>query len=574
LKKIVVFLALLISALICPVLAAEERPVNFIFLIDVSGSMVLKSTMVTAADGTQVTLFEALRQALKQVAEDPRLINPKSRISFLTFGTKITDKTDWPSKLERSDDRQALLKVIQSPEALSADKHGDTYMGGALALALQKANQMYSEADPCTTTFIVMLTDGWDEPPAGATIKVRDVANDLTTKQKQIFKKVGIKTWKVLVIGLQRLPDKKAGTTTAKELANLLGGEFIDVTKQSGGTVSQRIFLALKSQVEQLKGQLTLGSGKSLKSGVVDFGTVVGNGSAKASFPLELKSCYAEEISGLKDVTAAIAPPKLKALLGTAASVTGGACQSVSTIPADAITLHIAPTQIAPASGEQGDRSLTSMDISVDAQAHSNCPAGHYAGCFKLDSTAKVPDYIGWTLLVPGRVVADPETIKVKMRKPGFLWAEDSDVDLVGKLKELPGAHAQANYDVEILPHRATRIESKKGDAISSDNISEAEMNGGKPLSFALDTAKTDSHEFKLNVAIKANQKPGKYAGILGIKISGPAETVAPSEIPFEISVEPSAWEEVAPIAIPILFVLVLSTVFGLFLWVTNMKRD
>lgn len=70
--------------------------------------------------------------------------------------------------------------MIQSPEALSADKHGDTYMGGALALALQKANQMYSDTDPCTTTFIVMLTDGWDEPPAGATVKVRTVTGDLT----------------------------------------------------------------------------------------------------------------------------------------------------------------------------------------------------------------------------------------------------------------------------------------------------------------------------------------------------------------------------------------------------------
>ncbi|MBS1957465.1 MAG: VWA domain-containing protein [Cyanobacteria bacterium SZAS-4] len=572
-KRLALCLAVFFLALISPAFAIEERPVNFIFLIDVSGSMVLKSTMVTAADGTQVTLFEALRQALKQVAEDPRLINPKSRISFITFGTKITEKTDWPSKLETAEDRQSLLKVIQSPDALNADKHGDTYMGGALALALQKANQMYSDTDPCTTTFIVMLTDGWDEPPAGATVKVRTVASDLTKKQSEILKKVGIKTWKVLVIGLQRLPDKKAGTTTAKELADLLGGGFIDVTKQAGGTVSERIFLALKSQVEQLKGQLTLGEGKSLKNGVVDFGTVVGNGSAKASFPLQLKSCYAEEISGLKDVTSTVPSSKLKELLGTSASLTGGACQSITTIPTDAITLHVAPTQIAP-SGELGNRSSTSQEIAIDAQAHTNCPAGHYAGCFKLDSTAKVPEYIGWTLRVPGRVVADPEALKVKMRKPGFLWAEDSDVDLIGKIKELPGAHAQANYDVQILPQRATMVSSKKGDAADSRAIAEDEINGGKPLSFALDTAKADSHEFKLNVAIKANQAPGKYAGVLGVKISGPAETVAPTEIPFEVTVEPSAWEEIAPLAIPILFVLVLSIIFGLFLWITNLKRD
>jgi hypothetical protein len=353
----------------------------------------------------------------------------------------------------------------------------------------------------------------------------------------------------------------------------MLGGGFIDVTKQAGGTVSERIFLSLKSQVEQLKGQLTLGEGKSLKNGVIDFGTVTGNGSAKASFPLQLKSCYAEEISGVRDVTSTLSSANLKSVLSTAASITGGPCQSVTSIPTDAITLHVAPTQIAPA-GEPGNRSLTSQEINIDAQAHTNCPAGHYAGCFKLDSTAKVPEFIGWTLRVPGRVVADPETLKIKMRKPGFLWAEDSDIDLVGKIKELPGAHAQANYDVEITPQRATMVSAKKGDAAEAHSISQEEINGGKPLSFALDTSKSDNHEFKLNVAIKSKQVPGKYAGVLAVRVSGPPETVAPTEIPFEITVEPSAWEEIAPLAIPILFVLVLLTVFGVFLWLTNLKRE
>ena len=154
------------------------------------------------------------------------------------------------------------------------------------------------------------------------------------------------------------------------------------------------------------------------------------------------------------------------------------------------------------------------------------------------------------------------------------MWAEDSDVDLIGKIKELPGAHAQANYDVEITPQRATMVSAKKADASDSRAIAQDEINNGKTLSFALDTSKADNHEFKLNVSIKANQAPGKYAGVLPIRVSGPAETVAPTEIPFEITVEPSAWEEIAPLAIPVLFVLVLLTVFGLFLWITNMKRD
>jgi hypothetical protein len=579
LKRIAALLSSLLIIVISslmpgPVFAAEERPVNFIFLIDVSGSMVLKSTMVTAADGTQVTLFEALRQALKQVAEDERLINQKSRISFITFGTKITDKTDWPTKLETTDDRQTLLKVIQSPDALNADKHGDTYMGGALALALQKANQMYSETEPCTTTFLVMLTDGWDEPPAGAAIKVRDVANDLAKKQSAILNKVGINTWKVLVIGLQRLPDKKAGTTTARELANLLGGDFIDVTKQAGNTVSERIFLALKSQVEQLKGQLTLGSGKSIRNGMIDFGTVDGNGSATATCPLELKSCYAEEINGLKDVTGAVSPSKLKTLLSSAAMLSKGVCQSITTLPPNAIALKITPTALGPASGENGARGTTSEEISITALVNNNCPAGHFAGCFKIDSSAKVPDYISWFLRVPGRVVADPETIRAKMRKPGFFWPEDSSIELTGNLRELPGSHGQAKYDVEIKPSSAILTGSNSSKQTQESRISQEKINQGKAITFSLDTAKANNQEFKLSVAVDGKQAPGTYRGTMAVRISGPAETVAPSEIPFEVIVEPSAWEEIAPIAVPILFILLIASAFGLFLWLTNMRRN
>ncbi|HEY9786677.1 MAG TPA: vWA domain-containing protein, partial [Candidatus Obscuribacterales bacterium] len=107
-------------------LAAEERPVNFIFLVDVSGSMVLKSTMVKAADGSEITLFEALRNALKQMVSDPRLINPASRVAFITFGTQVSEKSDWPEKLQQEEHRKELIEKISNPATLSADKHGDT----------------------------------------------------------------------------------------------------------------------------------------------------------------------------------------------------------------------------------------------------------------------------------------------------------------------------------------------------------------------------------------------------------------------------------------------------------------
>src|SRR5215471_6484157 len=238
--------------------AADEsdRHANFVFLIDVSGSMVSKSTMVASADGQQIKLFEALRQALKQIIEDERLISEKSRICFVTFGTKISEKSTWPSQLESPALRQKLLEKIQSPQELEADKHGDTYMAGALNLAYEKAKQLSATGDPCTTTFIVMLTDGWDEPPAGAPLKIRPVASRLLAKQRELESRLGVNTWQMRVIGLQKLPERKTGTTTASQLADLIGGEFIDVAQQEGDSVPDRIFAALKRTIEGLKGEL------------------------------------------------------------------------------------------------------------------------------------------------------------------------------------------------------------------------------------------------------------------------------------------------------------------------------
>lgn len=95
--------------------ADPDRATNFIFLIDVSGSMVSKSTMVKDSDGRTVTLFEALREALEQIVEDERLIGRNSKIAFITFGTTVKEKLGWPSRLATSDDRRLLLERSGRP---------------------------------------------------------------------------------------------------------------------------------------------------------------------------------------------------------------------------------------------------------------------------------------------------------------------------------------------------------------------------------------------------------------------------------------------------------------------------
>jgi hypothetical protein len=563
------------------VYATEERPVNFIFLIDVSGSMLYKQTMVTAADGKQVTLFEALRQALTQIVQEKRLINSASKLSFITFGTKVTEKSTWPAKLNTDQDRQLLLQDISSHDQLDADKHGDTYMGGALTQALERANQMYSPTDPCTTTFIVMLTDGWDEPPAGATIKVKDVAAKLLAREHELFKQLGVSPWHVLVIGLQRLPEHKVGTTTAKELADVLGGGFIDVTKAAGGSVSEKIFLALKQAVESLKGTIELagGAGNSSSGGgvhTVDFGTADGAGDAASEAPVLVHSCYAEQVSDVKDVTNSLSAAVSQQLL--AAARKSGAksdSQLASSLPANAITVKLTQPvyDIAPSVKDAGERKAAQGVIGLSLRAHQNCPAGHFVGALRLESSAKTPDYFAYMISVPGRLVANPEEIKVVVKKPGFLFAQPCETTLEGELKQ--AGTAKATYEIALKPGTAEmRQITGKGPATVIARLDSALINEGKAVNLTVDTDKAGGQTFKLPVTVPAEQKPGKYAGKLNLDVHCSADNVAPADIPYEIVIKPSAWEEVSPVAVPIFVILALSTAFGIFLWLTNQRRS
>lgn len=614
-KLVTAFFALLLMlcSFCAEVTAAEERerPVNFVFLVDVSGSMVLKSTMVKGPDGKDITLFEALRSALKQMVEDDRLIGGSSRVSFITFGTAVTEKSDWPTKLTDAAPRADLVAKIISPETLAADKHGDTYMGGALHAALEKARAMAKDSDACTMTFIVMFTDGWDEPPAGAPYKVRDVAKQILVEKRLAKEKVGVDTWQTRVVGLQRLPDSKAGTTTAKELASLIGGEFIDVNSLSGGTVSDRIFVALKKTVASLKGEIVVGKtadgvehaalgtalgtsletsknsaqaggGKGLKSGVIHFGNVDGNGMSECSFPVELHSCYAEEVDKVEECSTAVDSTVRTRELGKLVATNVGAAgmRLVSTLPADAITVALTQPDVVLAPiipGRKYEGETPTNLVPVTVQAHSNCPAGHFLGFLKMASTARVPQYVPFVVSVPSRLVISPESIKVKVKKPGFFFPESTAVELSATLGQSEGAKRQTAVNVEVVPE-APQLKTDAGKPASSEfqneKIDVANINDGKPVTFTYDASKAEKQEIKMTVAIPARQKPGRYVGKWTVKVTGDAETMAPSQIPFEVVVDPSAWEEVAPVAVPLIIVCLLVCGLGIFLWLSTLKRD
>jgi hypothetical protein len=514
--------------------ADPDRAVNFIFLIDVSGSMVSRSTMVADADGRTVTLFEALRDALVQIVEDERLIGGNSKIAFITFGTNVKEKSGWPCRLATGDDRRLLLAKIQSPSELQADKHGDTYMAGALDLAYAKAQQFSTGSDPCTTNFIIMLTDGWDEPPPGARLKVHPAAARFVARQQQSRSKLGVSTWQCRVIGLQRLPDRKIGTTTARQLAGLIGGEFIDVSNQEGTSVSERIFSALRRTIESLRGQIKL-AGKT----PVDFGQVDESGMASATIPVTVHSCYAEKITNVSGKRSRV-------------SLALGQAEYILDPPSDR------------AASPSGAR----YDIQVKATAAADCMPGIYEGLFDLVSTADAPRDVPFRISVPARIALEPEAITTVVRKRGFLVPENTAAALGTTARLHSAGNVQADYGVQLQPSTLTLAATDRTTAeaatlsLGTNEASRARLNRQQPAA-----------PVSVALVVPALQAPGLYQGRLKFSVTGSTRVVAPESIPVQVVVKPSAWEEVSPLALPILLLLAGSLILAVLLWLARIKK-
>ena len=97
--------------------------------------------------------------------------------------------------------------------------------------------------------------------------------------------------------------------------------------------------------------------------------------------------------------------------------------------------------------------------------------------------------------------------------------------------------------------------EKVKDNSSVDTTINAVQINDGKPVSFELDTAKPSSHHIVLNVHIPASQCPGRYSGNLELRVNGDTEIVAPTSIPYQIEVDPSTWEQIAPVAVPIMLI-------------------
>jgi len=552
-----------------PCWSAGDKPVNFIFLVDVSGSMVSKSTMVTDDKGGTTTLFEALRLAVKNIVADERLIKSGSRIAFITFGTEVSEKTDWPTSTSSPEERAKLVQLIADPATLSADRKGDTYMGGALNQALAKADEFLLKSDPCTTTFILMLTDGWDEPPANAQFKVSDVATKIVQKKNTIKNKVGIDTWQTAVIGLKRLPTSKSGTTTAAELSTMINGTFLDITKEKGKSVSDQIYVALSKILENQRGTITFaGNGNASASPVIDFGTVNGEGVANGSFEVEMLACDQEQVTEIKE-SSKDAPKEYWAPLFAQAETLHKTTKvsSVAELPAGAVKVipEQLPLTISPQIDSEGRRSSVRKAIKLKCQAGAACPVGTFVGRLKLASTARIPESIPFMFSAPARLATRDDAVKVSFKRKGNLTKEDTETTLAFSFVQSEGSPLGAVYEI------TATVPSAKNN--KSDTLESSCFNNGKPVTLTFDTNKQKSAEAVINVVVPSSKSPGTYLGAIKFDIKGPSEMSGPTELPFEIVMAPTDWERISPLAIPMILLLVIGIGVYIFLFVVSKTR-
>ena len=553
-----------------PAAYSEERPANFVFIVDVSGSIVSPRTQVRAADGSTITLFEALRQALKQIVQDDRLLAAKSKIAFITFGTAITEKSEWPASLAGAEERNLLLSKIASPTELQADKHGDTYMAGGLHAAYARAEEFAKTSEPCTTTFILMLTDGWDEPPAGAQYNIAEESARFQKKAQELKKKLGVNTWQLRVIGLQRLPDKKAGTTTAAELARMLGGEFLDVSKSQTGTVAERIYAALKQTIADLRGSVDLPALES-SEGIIDFGRITETPSAKRSLKVWNRSCYVEKLTQVTEVCARQKSAELLRMRNACLQAAnagrfpdlpdkGKSLVLTSALAPGAIRLQLAQSEylLAPVEREGENQGQPSGAIEVVANVGSSCPPGAYLGVMGFQSSAKIPGVVPYLLTVPSRLTVEQEKVKVQVRKPGFIFNKDTVTELDFRVGAKVNSSYASEFDVSVLASEGSRQLASTEKEHAAAQLSSNLIHDGEAASIRVNSADAQGTPVKLEVHIPADLVAGNYAGKIAVKCKEHNELVADTSVPYLIEVLPSPWDEMSPIAIPVAAIFLL----------------
>ena len=250
-------------------------------------------------------------------------------------------------------------------------------MARALRLAYDRAVTFPGSSEKCAVNFIVMLTDGYDDPPTSASVKLNEVALLFTRKQKALMETSGTNNWVVRVIGLQAPTNTRPEVTTAPQVAEMLA-QFINV--ESKESAPEKIFDALKATLQSFQSQIQV---EGLTQGeYLDFGRVRPDEEQTASFRLYSRSCREEEVSGVQDKSSEISSDFVDRLSESLGSLTPVAGELK-----DLIRLQLTePKLTIGRQGEPGEDQTVSMALKIS----ENIKPGAYIGRAELISTANV----------------------------------------------------------------------------------------------------------------------------------------------------------------------------------------
>lgn len=525
-----------------PDLTENSSPANFIFMIDVSGSMVDRDNDVLSGNGARITLFEALRSALQAIIADERLVARNSRLAVITFGTEVREKSGWPAVIGSTEERASLIDKISSAEELRADPRGDTYMARALRLAFDRASQFESSTALCTPTFIIMLTDGCDDPPRSAsrTGRIEDIARRFKDKQQSVRERTGYNNFIVRVIGLQSTPAKQDCRTSAPTVAEMMGGQFLNIREQDGESVQDKIAATLKSVFSGKHGRIRIAEP------YLDFGLPAANGESTASLTLSSRSCKDESITGIESRPAGNILSQLAELPHKQTSLiplTTGWENQIS------IKLNDSPVAV-PSSL----KSRLEVRVTLTLNNQSSLDPGNYAGLLGFNSSAQTGD-IPFLFTVPSRIEISPTPISGKTRKTSFSSSDGQRASLRFKIipKLLSG---ETDNSINLSLSTLTKGNGSHELAIPKEMILlKTDRLTGNPISIDLSGNRT--REVQLEIQLGQSIPPGRYTGNLQIEGAN-GSTRKPETVPVSFTLQNSLCQEFCG---TILFLLIL---FGL----------
>jgi hypothetical protein len=374
---------------------------------------------------------------------------------------------------------------------------------------------------------------------------------------------------------LQRLPDRKAGTTTAAEVAKLLGGEFLDVTKQGGGTVAQRIYAALQKTIRDLQGKVEVA--KTGDGGFADFGVIEGTQAAQAEVPVVSRSCYGEQITAVTDVTARLSDAERESVRRAFIQWQNAGrlknsdnfkhASFANGLPTGALSVQLQqPVLLKPTIDQVAQGGTVWQPMKVTATIGRTCPPGAYLGAFKVDSTAHCDALVGYAIAVPSRIVTDTAAVSARVKKEsGVCWTKPTSTELKFSVGTSLASQQTTVNEISVEPDEAR---GENGAVLKT-----ALINGGRPADLKLKMTEAGSEPVRLLVDVPADQPPGTYKGKIHLKVKDAANVLAPADLQYTVEILPSPWEQVRPIAVPILalFGVVLLLWFGI--WLASNKN-